>query len=192
MQNKFLISLFILFVIPCFVLTASCAKKKVEPDLSLIRISDDEAAKQAEEARLEELERQWSLEEEQLMAAEEEAEREMIAARNMLMDEDIYFKKGRYSLTSEAKEILKKKARWLQDNPDISVIIQGHSDEPGSAEFNLVLGEKRAGKVKTFLIRFGITSSRLKPVSYGREHPVASGQNKEDRSKNRRVHFVIE
>jgi len=84
MQNKFLISLFILFVIPCFVLTASCAKKKVEPDLSLIQISDDEAAKQAEEARLEELERQWSLEEERLMAAAEEAEREMIAARNIL------------------------------------------------------------------------------------------------------------
>ncbi len=192
MQNKFIISLLILFVIPCFVLTASCAKKKVGPDLSLIQISDDEAAKQAEEARLEELERQWSLEEERLTAAAEEAKREIIAARNMFMDEDIYFKKGSYSLPPEAKEILKKKARWLQDNPDISVIIQGHSDEPGSAEFNLALGEKRAGKVKTFLIKLGITSSRLIPVSYGREHPVASGQNKEDRSKNRRVHFVIE
>ncbi len=192
MQNKFRISLFILFVIPCFVFTASCAKKKVEPDLSLIKISDDEAAKQAEEARLEELERQWSLEEERLTAAAEEAKREMIAARNMFMDEDIYFKKGSCSLPPEAKEILKKKARWLQDNPDISVIIQGHSDDPGSAEFNLALGEKRAGRVKTFLIKLGITSSRLIPVSYGKEHPVASGQNKEARSKNRRVHFVIE
>jgi len=192
MQNKFRISLFILFVIPCFVFTASCTKKKVEPDLSLIKISDDEAAKQAEEARLEELERQLSLEEERLTAAAEEARREMIAAQNMFMDEDIYFKKGSCSLPPEAKEILKKKARWLQDNSDISVIIQGHSDEPGSAEFNLALGEKRAGRVKTFLIKLGITSSRLIPVSYGREHPVASGQNKEARSKNRRVHFVIE
>jgi peptidoglycan-associated lipoprotein len=187
MQNMFRISLILLLIITCFVFTASCAKKKVEPDLSF-----DEAAKQAEEARLEELERQLSLEEERLAAAAEEAEREMIAAREMLMDEDIYFKKGISSLSPEAKEILMKKARWLQDNPDISVIIQGHSDEPGSAEFNLALGEKRAGKVKTFLIKLGISSSRLIPVSYGKERPVASGENKEDRSKNRRVHFVIE
>ncbi len=187
MQNMFRISLILLLIITCFVFTASCAKKKVEPDLSF-----DEAAKQAEEARLEELERQLSLEEERLAAAAEEAEREMIAAREMLMDEDVYFKKGISSLSPEAKEILMKKARWLQDNPDISVIIQGHSDEPGSAEFNLALGEKRAGKVKTFLIKLGISSSRLIPVSYGRERPVASGENKEKRSKNRRVHFVIE
>ena len=187
MQNMFRISLMLLLIITCFVFTASCAKKKVEPDLSF-----DEAAKQAEEARLEELERQLSLEEERLAAAAEEAEREMIAAREMLMDEDIYFKEGISSLSPEAKEILMKKARWLQDNPDISVIIQGHSDEPGSAEFNLALGEKRAGQVKTFLIKLGITSSRLIPVSYGRERPVASDENKEDRSKNRRVHFAIE
>ena len=192
MQNTFRISLFLLFIIPCFVFTSSCAKKKVEPDPSFIKISEDEATKQAEEARLEELERQLSLEEERLAAAAEEEERKMIVAREMFQDEDIYFKEGNYSLSPEAKEILMKKARWLQDNPGISVIIQGHSDEPGSAEFNLALGEKRAGKVKTFLIKHGISSSRLIPVSYGRERPVASGETKEDRSKNRRVHFVIE
>ena len=78
MQNMFRISLILFLIITCFLFTASCAKKKVEPDLSF-----DEAA------RLEELERQLSLEEERLAAAAEEAEREMIAAREMLMDEDI-------------------------------------------------------------------------------------------------------
>lgn len=192
MQNMSRISLFLLLIIPCFLFTSSCGGKKVEPDPSLIKISDEEAAKQAEEARLEELERQLSLEEERLAAAAEEEERKMIASREMLMDEDIYFKKGSYALSPEAKEILMKKAQWLKDNPDISVIIQGHSDEPGSAEFNLALGEKRAGKVKTFLIKLGISSSRLIPVSYGRERPVASGETPEGRTKNRRVHFVIE
>jgi peptidoglycan-associated lipoprotein len=192
MQNIFRISLFLLFIIPCFVLNSSCSKNKVEHDPSLTKISEDETAKLAEEERLKELERQLSLEEERIAAAAKEEERKMIVAREMLMDEDIYFKKGNYSLSPEAKEILMKKARWLQDNPDTSVIIQGHSDEPGSAEFNLALGEKRAGKVKTFLIKLGISSSRLIPVSYGRERPADSGENKEDRARNRRVHFVIE
>jgi peptidoglycan-associated lipoprotein len=92
----------------------------------------------------------------------------------------------------EARELLKSKARWLQKNSDLKVIVEGHSDEAGSKEYNLALGDRRAGAVKSFLIGQGVQSGRLIAVSYGNEKPIAAGSRETARSKNRRVHFVIE
>jgi outer membrane protein OmpA-like peptidoglycan-associated protein len=97
-----------------------------------------------------------------------------------------------YSLIPEAQEILIRKAEWLMAYPEINVIIQGHTDEPGTAEYNFALGDRRAGIVKSFLIQQGIDPSRLTAVSFGKERPAESGQNEEARAKNRRVHFLIE
>ena len=108
------------------------------------------------------------------------------------MDEDIYFKKGSYALDAEAQEILKRKAEWLRNNPTVSVVIEGHTDEPGSKEDNLALGDRRAGAVKTFFLNEGIATERLIPVSYGKERPLAAGGSEADRAKNRRVHVVVE
>ena len=116
----------------------------------------------------------------------------MAAAMSMFENEDIYFNKGSYSLSSEAQELLEKKASWLKKNLEISVIIQGHTDEPGTAEYNLAFGSRRGGEVKSFLIKMGILPSRMTVVSYGKESPSYKDRNKESRRKNRRVHFVIE
>ena len=204
MKNKLWIGLALLFIISGPVHIVSCAGKAVEPDPSLSQasnqVSEDEAARQkeeeesrlAEKKRQEELERQRVLEEERLSEAAAEAEREMAAAMNLFVSEDVYFSKGRYSLSSAAQEVLKKKARWLNKNPEISVIIQGHTDEPGTAEYNLAFGARRGGEVKSFLIKMGILPSRLTVVSYGKECPLYKGRSEESRRKNRRVHFVIE
>jgi len=204
MKNKLWIGLALLFIIPSTVYIVSCAGKTIEADPSLSQassqVSEDEAARQkeeeesrlAEKKRQEELERQRVLEEERLSEASAEAEREMAAAMNMFVNEDIYFSKGSYSLFSAAQEVLKKKARWLKKNPEISVIIQGHTDEPGTAEYNLAFGARRGGEVKSFLINMGILPSRLTVVSYGKECPLYKGRSEESRRKNRRVHFVIE
>ena len=204
MKNKLWIGLALLFIISGPVHIVSCAGKAIEPDPSLSQasnqVSEDETARQkeeeesrlAEEKRQEEIERQRILEEERLSEASAEAEREMAAAMNMFVDEDIYFSKGSYSLSSAAQEVLKKKARWLNKNPEISVIIQGHTDEPGTAEYNLAFGARRGGEVKSFLIKLGISPSRLTVVSYGKECPLYKGRGEESRGKNRRVHFVIE
>lgn len=203
MKNKLWIGLALLFIISGPVHIVSCAGKTIEPDPSLSQasnqVSEDEASRQieeearlAEKKRQEELERQRILEEERLSEASAEAEREMAAAMNMFVSEDIYFSKGSYSLFSAAQEVLKKKTRWLKKNPEISVIIQGHTDEPGTAEYNLAFGARRGGEVKSFLIKMGILPSRLTVVSYGKECPLYKGRSEESRRKNRRVHFVIE
>ncbi len=199
MKNKLWIGLALLFIIPGNVYFVSCAGKTVEDEPSLSQASEDEAERQKEEEsrlaeikRQEELERQRVLEEGRLSEASAEAEREMAAAMDMFENEDIYFSKGSYSLSSEAQELLEKKARWLKKNPEISVIIQGHTDEPGTAEYNLAFGARRGGEVKSSLIKMGILPSRLTVVSYGKESPSYKDRNKESRRKNRRVHFVIE
>ena len=95
-------------------------------------------------------------------------------------------------LLCEAKEILMRKAQWLRDHPYVSTIIEGHTDEPGSKEYNIALGDRRAGEAKSFLIKQGIATERLIAVSYGNDKPIDPKRTEEAKKKNRRVHFVIE
>jgi len=80
----------------------------------------------------------------------------------------------------------------LKDNPDVSVIIEGHCDERGSNEYNIALGDRRAQSVKTFLVDMGVAVERLTPISYGEEKPVDTASTEEAWAKNRRAHFVID
>ena len=72
----------------------------------------------------------------------------------------------------------------------IGLIIEGHCDERGSAEFNRALGERRALSVKDYLISTGVPASRLKTISFGEERPVASGAGAEVLSQNRRAELI--
>lgn len=110
----------------------------------------------------------------------------------ILVSEDIYFEKGSWSLTAESRQLLREKALWLLANPSVNVVVQGHSDESGSDEFNLALGDRRAGSVKSFLIEAGIDRERIAAVSYGREKPAEMSKDEESRNKNRRVHIDID
>ena len=129
---------------------------------------------------------------EQKRQEREAKERELRAEKIKFMYEDIYFEKGRYKLMPEARELLKSKALWLKKNSDLKVIVEGHTDEAGSKEYNFALGDQRAGAVKSFLIGQGVQSWRLIAVSYGNEQPIDTGSMAGARSKNRRVHFVVE
>lgn len=106
--------------------------------------------------------------------------------------EYIYFKTDSTEILPLSMGVLDRKVAWLKQNPQRSVIIEGYCDERGSEEFNLLLGEARAGRIKTYLIRNGIQASRLLTISYGEEDPVDPGRNEEAWSKNRRVRFVIQ
>ena len=183
MRTKMWIGLALLLVVPGLLFTASCAKKKVQPDTSLTEAYDAESAKQAaEEAAAAAAARQRQ-------KAIEEAK---ITAGKMFAIEDIHFEFDRSGLLPEAQDILKKKAAWLRDNPDVSVIIEGHCDERGTNEYNLALGDRRAQSTKTFLVDLGIADSRMTAISYGEERPMDTGHNEETWLKNRRAHFVIE
>ena len=85
---------------------------------------------------------------------------------------------------NEDAQVLKKYGSWV-------VTIEGHSDERGSAEYNLALGERRALTAKTYLISLGIGAERLRTVSYGKEFPFDPGHDESAWSKNRRAHFML-
>jgi peptidoglycan-associated lipoprotein len=104
-------------------------------------------------------------------------------------DEDIYFNFDEFTVSQESKKILASKAAFLKTHPKLKVMIEGHCDERGTTEYNLALGEKRAGEVKKYLIFLGIDGNRLSVISYGKEKPAASGHNEEAWAKNRRAHF---
>ena len=106
--------------------------------------------------------------------------------------ENVYFQYDKSALLPEFQDMLKENAQWLKDNPDVSVIIEGHCDERGSNEYNIALGDRRAQSVKSFLVDMGIAAERLTPISYGEEKPVDPGHTEEAWAKNRRVHFVID
>lgn len=107
------------------------------------------------------------------------------------MTEDIYFEYDSSALLPEARELLKRKAEFLAANPHISIVIEGHTDERGTPEYNIALGERRAESVRTFLEGLGVTASRMSTVSYGEEKPIDPGHNEAAWAKNRRAHIEI-
>ncbi|RZB31760.1 MAG: peptidoglycan-associated lipoprotein [Desulfobacteraceae bacterium Eth-SRB1] len=191
MRKKMWIVLALLLVIPGLLFTASCAKKAVKSEPAVTQTAEDEAARAvAEKARQEELAKQRALEVKRLK--EEAAMREKMAARNIFINEDIYFDFDKSNLLPLAQDILRRKADWLWSNAGASVIIEGHCDERGTNEYNLALGDRRAESARSFLVDLGIAGSRLTTISYGEESPVDSGHNEESWAKNRRAHFIIE
>ena len=108
--------------------------------------------------------------------------------------QDAYFDYDKTDIRSDARDALSKNAAALKsilsDFPNASIVIEGHCDERGSAEYNLGLGDRRASAAKEFLQGLGVPADRLKTISYGKERPQCTEQNETCWQKNRRVHFV--
>ena len=104
---------------------------------------------------------------------------------------DVNFPFDSASLTSAAKSSLKTSAEWLKANPSKKVVIEGHCDERGTVEYNLVLGDKRARSVYDYLRGLGISASQMSTISYGKEFPLDPAHNEAAWAKNRRAHFAI-
>ena len=99
----------------------------------------------------------------------------------------VFFALAKDHLSGEAKATLKKQAEWLNTNTTFNVVVEGHCDERGTREYNIALGERRAHRVKYFLIQNGVNSSRIETVSYGKERPAVIGSNEDAWSQNRRA-----
>jgi|APMed6443717190_1056831.scaffolds.fasta_scaffold82384_2 peptidoglycan-associated lipoprotein len=112
--------------------------------------------------------------------------------RSAFENEDVLFAYDSSALSPQAQDILRKKAGFLKANPNVKVTIEGHTDERGTNEYNLALGEARAKSAKAFLVDLGIPAARMASISYGEERPLAKGRTEADFSQNRRAHFVIE
>lgn len=112
-------------------------------------------------------------------------------ARQKFINEDIYFMFDSTAISPEGRAALDMKAKWMQVNPGVTVIIEGHCDNRGTAEYNLALGEARAKTVKDYMTALGIGGNRMEIVSYGEERPLADGDGEAAWSKNRRAHFAF-
>ena len=103
----------------------------------------------------------------------------------------VFFKYDSDAIDDEGQKALIANAEVLKKYPTWAVTIEGHSDERGTAEYNLALGERRALAAKTYLVSLGIPADRLRTVSYGKEFPFDPGHDEAAFAKNRRGHFVV-
>jgi peptidoglycan-associated lipoprotein len=105
--------------------------------------------------------------------------------------EDVYFDFDRSTLRPEALRLLDDAIARLQANPTRNIIIEGHTCNIGTAEYNLALGERRARSVQTYLTSRGVAANRLEVRSYGEERPKYDNSREETRRLNRRAALVV-
>jgi peptidoglycan-associated lipoprotein len=111
----------------------------------------------------------------------------------VIMNERIvYFDYDSAELDNASIEILKQHGQYLADNPGERVRLEGHTDERGSREYNIGLGERRAVSAQAVLLVNGATADQLVAVSFGEERPAAFGADEMSYSQNRRVELVYE
>lgn len=106
--------------------------------------------------------------------------------------EDVFFDYDRFLIRNDAKPILQANATVLKSEAKLKVLIEGHTDERGTSEYNLVLGEKRARAARQYLQDLGVEASRVEITSLGKEKPFCSEHNPTCWQKNRRAHFVVQ
>jgi peptidoglycan-associated lipoprotein len=99
----------------------------------------------------------------------------------------VYFAFDSSNIQSEYTELLQAHGEYLGANPDVTVTVAGHTDERGSREYNLALGERRARSVKQVLTLNGAANDQVKTISYGEEKPAVQGHDKQAWAKNRRA-----
>ena len=113
-----------------------------------------------------------------------------LAVKNLF--KTVHFPTDGYTpIGQTAKTDLQKLARYLKQHPRVKVVIEGHCDKRASEKYNLALGTKRAGAIRTMLVNYGAKPDQLYAISYGKERPVARGNNKTAYAKNRRVQFKL-
>jgi len=103
----------------------------------------------------------------------------------------IYFDYDKSELKPEARATLDAKLPLLRANANVRIRIAGHTDERGSDEYNIALGQRRAAAAKSYLVANGIAADRIDVVSFGEDRPAAMGSNEDAWSKNRRDEFEI-
>ena len=105
--------------------------------------------------------------------------------------DDVFFDLDKSSLRDDARPALQKDADWLKKWASVVVMLEGHCDPRGSAEYNLGLGNRRANAVKDYLTGLGLPAARVTVVSKGKEQPFCNEENEGCWEQNRRGHFVI-
>lgn len=182
--------LFIMVTLSLLLVFAGCSKKsEIKQDAAVQQSTvatdqkaiDDAAAR--EKAAREEAARRKAMEEE---AARLKAQKAAVVSPLT----DIYFDFDKDVIRQQDRETLNQIAAWIKQNNTKMLTIEGHCDERGTAEYNLALGDRRAGEAKKYLTALGISAKTLNTISYGKERPLDPAHNEDAWSKNRRDHFI--
>ncbi|MDO9228481.1 MAG: OmpA family protein [Syntrophales bacterium] len=179
---------------PAEAAAASAADSKAARDRALRdqALSDQAVREAAEKAAREAAEKAAK---EAAKEAADRAKKEAAAKAAVILKElqiaDVNFDYNMYNLKPLAQTILKNGAPAYLKYRDYKLVVEGHCDERGTAEYNLALGEKRATEAAKYLADLGIEKERIKTISYGKEMPLDQGHDEAAWAKNRRAHFVI-
>ena len=114
---------------------------------------------------------------------------EQLFAQNV---KDIFFSYDNFEIRPDETQIANADANFLEQHPNIKLLIEGHCDERGSEDYNLGLGENRATAVKETLVQRGVSADRIRIISFGKEKPFCTtAENESCWQQNRRAHFVF-
>lgn len=105
---------------------------------------------------------------------------------------DVFFDYDSYSIRPDAQAGITQAASYLNAHPAIKIVIGGYCDDRGSAEYNLALGENRANAARTALVNAGVSSDRMRVVSYGKEKQFCTEETESCWQQNRRAQFVLD
>ncbi len=102
----------------------------------------------------------------------------------------VYFDFDSSEIRPDARPVVEANAHYLAANPAVAITLEGHTDERGTREYNIGLGERRAEAVRRAMGAYGVASGQMRTLSYGEERPADPSHTEESYAKNRRVEIV--
>ena len=105
---------------------------------------------------------------------------------------DVFFEYDKAAINADQRAALNDNVNWLKANSRAKIVIEGHCDERGTAEYNLGLGDRRTKALRDYLVALGIAADRIGTISYGKERPFVIGHDENAWKMNRRGHFAIQ
>lgn len=112
-------------------------------------------------------------------------------ARVQVELQDVFFEFDSWRISQEGMQSLAHDADWLAQNQNRSLTVEGHCDQRGTRDYNLVLGKKRAQAVRTYLVDLGVEAHKIQVISYGKERPFCFGNDEQCYQLNRRGHLQL-
>ncbi|AZQ83592.1 peptidoglycan-associated lipoprotein Pal [Colwellia sp. Arc7-635] len=171
-------------VLPIMALSACSSSNTASEDASAMQKNEAAMAEQksreaAERVKVEAMQRADAIE------AKKRQEIEKLRSEHI-----VYFGFDKSTVGNDFSAILDAHAKFLNENTNVNVLIEGHADERGTPEYNIALGERRAKSIETYLENMGVSSSQLSVVSYGEEKPMVKDRSEGAFAKNRRAVLV--
>jgi peptidoglycan-associated lipoprotein len=103
----------------------------------------------------------------------------------------VFFDFDRSNIRADQRPVLQRQAEWMGRYPEVRVLVEGHTDERGTREYNLALGQRRANATRDVLVAGGVNPSRVSTISFGKDQPAALGSDESAWAQNRRAVTVV-